>query len=268
VSDQQQQLTGPVLRVAGLTIDVGGVELVRGVDFEVQPGERVGIIGASGSGKTLSCLAVAGLLPRGLRVRGSIRLAGVPWDLAGGRESALAKLRGDRIGMVFQEPMTALNPTMRIGRQVAEVMLIHHTAGRRGAARITLDLLAATGLAEPERIARSYPHQLSGGQRQRVVLAIALANSPDVLICDEPTTALDVTVQARVLALIDRRVREENAALLFVSHNLAVVAEVCDRVLVMYDGRVVEAGTVIDVLSNPQHPHTRALLADAELSAP
>ena len=168
--------------------------------------------------------------------------------------------------MVFQEPMTALNPTMRIGRQVAEVMLIHRTADRRQAKAATLRLLADTGLADPERMARSYPHQLSGGQRQRVVLAIALANSPDLLICDEPTTALDVTVQATVLALIDRRIREENAALLFVSHNLAVVAQICDRVLVMYEGRIVEVGTVVDVLTNPRHPHTRALIADAELT--
>jgi ABC-type glutathione transport system ATPase component len=261
-------VTAVLLQVDELRIAAGGVELVRGVSFDLGPGERVGIIGASGSGKTLTCLAVAGLLPAGLRLTGSIRLADVPFDLAAGRESALAKLRGSRIGMVFQEPMTALNPTMRIGRQVAEVMLIHRTASRRDAAAATVRLLAATGLADPERIARSYPHQLSGGQRQRVVLAIALANSPDVLICDEPTTALDVTVQARVLDLIDRRVREENAALLFISHNLAVVAQVCDRVLVMFDGRIVETGTVVDVLTNPQHPHTQALLADAELSAP
>ncbi len=257
----------PLLTVSGLTVSAG-IELVHGVDLELAAGERVGIIGASGSGKTLSCLAVAGLLPPELRVGGSIRLAGFDHDLVTAGERRLATLRGNRIGMVFQEPMTALNPTRRIGRQVAEVMRLHTPSGRREAAAKTLDLLAATGLPEPERIARSYPHQLSGGQRQRIVLAIALANSPDLLICDEPTTALDVTVQATVLALIDRRVREENAALLFISHNLAVVAEVCDRVLVMFEGRVVEAGSVEQVLTEPQHPHTRALLADAELSAP
>ena len=259
-------MSAPLLQVSELFVRAGGVELVRGVSFAVAAGERVGLIGASGSGKTMTCLAVAGLLPSGLRMEGSVRLEGTSFDLASARESGLARLRGDRIGMVFQEPMTALNPTMRIGRQVAEVMLIHRTADRRQAKAATLRLLADTGLADPERMARSYPHQLSGGQRQRVVLAIALANSPDLLICDEPTTALDVTVQATVLALIDRRIREENAALLFVSHNLAVVAQICDRVLVMYEGRIVEVGTVVDVLTNPRHPHTRALIADAELT--
>ncbi len=262
------QTVEPILRVRGVTVSAGGTELVHGVDLDLMPGERVGIIGASGSGKTLTCMAVAGLLSGGLRAAGSIRLVGVATDLIGARESALAKIRGMRIGMVFQEPMTALNPTMRIGKQVAEVMRIHGTQDRRGAARATVELLNQTGLPDPERIARSYPHQLSGGQRQRVVLAIAMANGPDVLICDEPTTALDVTVQATVLALIDRRVREENAALLFISHDLAVVAEVCDRVLVMYGGHVVETGSVLQVLADPQHPHTRRLLADAELSLP
>ncbi|WP_111765624.1 ABC transporter ATP-binding protein [Nakamurella deserti] len=257
---------GTLLSVSRLTV-TAGIELVHGVDLELAAGERVGIIGASGSGKTLTCLAVAGLLPPELRVAGSIRLDGVDHDLVDAGERRLAKLRGSRVGMVFQEPMTALNPTMRIGRQVAEVMRLHTPVGRREAAAATLTLLDATGLPDPARIARSYPHQLSGGQRQRIMLAIALANSPDLLICDEPTTALDVTVQATVLALIDRRVREENAALLFISHNLAVVAEVCDRVLVMFEGRIVEAGTVEQVLTDPQHPHTRSLLADAELSA-
>jgi ABC-type dipeptide/oligopeptide/nickel transport system ATPase component len=255
-----------LLTVSGLTV-TAGTALVHGIDFSLAAGERVGVIGASGSGKTLTCLAVAGLLPPELRVGGSIRMDGVAYDLVDAPERQLARLRGDRVGMVFQEPMTALNPTMRIGRQVAEVMRLHTSVGRREAAAATRELLAATGLPEPERITRSYPHQLSGGQRQRVMLAIALANSPDLLICDEPTTALDVTVQATVLALIDRRVREENAALLFISHNLAVVAEVCDRVLVMYQGRIVEAGSVEQILTDPRHPHTLALLADAELSA-
>ncbi len=260
-------MTVPLLEVSSLSISAGGQALVSDVDVTVAPGERVGLIGASGSGKTLTCLAVVGLLPRGLRASGSVRLDGTGFDVLTASEAQLAKLRGRRIGMVFQEPMTALNPTMRIGRQVAEVLRIHRTAGPRDAAHRAQALLESTGLTDVERIGRSYPHQLSGGQRQRVVLAIALANSPDLLICDEPTTALDVTVQATVLDLIDRRVREEDAALLFVSHNLAVVAQVCDRVLVMHEGRVVESGTVVGVLTEPHHPQTKALLADAELTS-
>jgi len=264
---QPQPSDDPLLQVSDLTIRAGDDTLVRGVGFTVGRGERVGLIGSSGSGKTLTCLAVAGLLPGELAVAGSIRLAGEPFDLAGATERALAPLRGKRIGMVFQEPMTALNPTMRVGRQVAEVLRVHRTASRREAPAQVAELLAATGLDDPQRIARSYPHQLSGGQRQRVVLAIALANSPDLLICDEPTTALDVTVQARVLDLIDRRVTDVDAALLFVSHNLAVIAQVCDRVLVMHGGEIVEEGSVVDVLTQPQHPRTVALLADAELTS-
>jgi peptide/nickel transport system ATP-binding protein len=169
--------------------------------------------------------------------------------------------------MVFQEPKTALNPTMRVDRQVAEVMLLHRSGAGRAAVRAeVLDLLSAVGLPDPERIARSYPHQLSGGQRQRVVLAIAMANNPALLICDEPTTALDVSVQARVLELIDARAREMGSALLFISHDLAVVASVCDYLLVMWQGRVVERGPVTTVLTDPQHEHTRQLLADADLT--
>jgi peptide/nickel transport system ATP-binding protein len=256
-----------VLTVEHLTIRAGGLELVHDVSFTIDPDERLGIIGASGSGKTLTCMAVAGLLPEGLRATGSVRLAGVDVDLVNGSERRLAAVRGLRIGTVFQEPMTALNPTMTIGRQVAEVMIRHRTKGRKAARAQVLELLAATGLPEPERMARSYPHQLSGGQRQRVVLAIAIANRPDLLICDEPTTALDVTVQARVLELIAEQSRAVRAALLFISHDLAVVASLCDRLLVMFDGRVVEQGDVVDVLTSPQHPHTRQLLADSDLSA-
>jgi ABC-type glutathione transport system ATPase component len=259
----------PLLEVEDLCVNFAGARrapIVRSISFAVLPGERVGIIGSSGSGKTLACLAIAGLLPTGLTASGSVRLAGVPFDLVAARESALAAVRGRRIGMVFQEPLSALNPTMRVGKQVAEVMLIHRTVPRRLTKNRSTELLRSTGLSDPERIAASYPHELSGGQRQRVVLAIALANSPDLLICDEPTTALDVTVQATVLDLIDRRVREENAALLFVSHNLAVVAAVCDRILVMDGGSIVEAGSVLRVLESPQHPKTQSLLADADLS--
>jgi peptide/nickel transport system ATP-binding protein len=255
-----------LLAVEGLGVAAGTQELVRGIDFTLEPGERVGIIGASGSGKTLTCLAIAGLLPDGLTATGSVRLADAPHDLVTATERQLAALRGLRIGMVFQEPMTALNPTMTIGKQVAEVLRRHASMSKASRRQRVRELLADTGLPEPERMVRSYPHQLSGGQRQRVVLAIALANSPDLLICDEPTTALDVTVQARVLELIDARARAADAAVLFISHDLAVVASLCDRILVMQDGRIVEHGSTVQVLTDPQHPHTRQLLADADLT--
>ena len=254
-----------LLQVVDLRVSAGGTELVHGVSLELARRERVGIIGASGSGKTLTCMAIAGLLPQELTASGSIRLADTGFDMLAASERQLAGIRGNRIGMVFQEPMTALNPTMTIGRQVAEVIRRHRDPGRRETRQQVTELLASTGLPEPERMMRSYPHQLSGGQRQRVVLSIALANAPDLLICDEPTTALDVTVQAKVLDLIGTRSAAVDAAVLFISHDLAVVAQVCDRVLVMFNGAVVEQGPVTQVLTDPQHEHTRRLIADAEL---
>jgi peptide/nickel transport system ATP-binding protein len=255
-----------VLEVDNLTITAGSVPLVSDVSFRIGPRERVGIIGASGSGKTLTCMAVAGLLPEGLQGTGSIRLDGFDGNIVTADERRLAAERGRLTGMVFQEPMTALNPTMRVDKQVAEVLLIHGSRpDRRSAREVVLELLEAVGLQDPERIARSYPHQLSGGQRQRVVLAIALANSPALLICDEPTTALDVSVQARVLELIDARTAAIGSALLFISHDLAVVASLCDYLLVMWEGRIVERGPVVEVLADPQHDHTRRLLVDADL---
>jgi ABC-type glutathione transport system ATPase component len=259
-----RQPEGPLLAVDNLTVRAGCVELLHGISLEVAHRERVGVIGASGSGKSLTCMAIAGLLPDGLTTSGSVSLSGVTGNLLTAGERELAGIRGSRTGMVFQEPMTALNPTMRIGRQVAEVMRIHGRSAE--AARTAVgELITAVDLPDPDRIARAYPHQLSGGQRQRVVLAIALANNPDLLICDEPTTALDVTVQARVLELIDDRAAAAGSAVLFISHDLAVVARVCDRLLVMYDGRIVEQGAVTSVLTDPQHQHTRQLLADADL---
>jgi ABC-type dipeptide/oligopeptide/nickel transport system ATPase component len=223
----------PTLEVSGLTIRAGSLTLVDDVSFRVEPRQRVGLIGASGSGKTLTCMAVAGLLPDGLAATGSVQVAGFRTNMIGASERSLAQVRGRLTGMVFQEPMTALNPTKRVDKQVAEVMLVHRNGSSRAAARAqaqakVLDLLDAVGLPDPARIARSFPHQLSGGQRQRVVLAIAMANSPGLLICDEPTTALDVSVQARVLQLIDERATALGSALLFISHDLAVVASVCD----------------------------------------
>ncbi|WP_086856173.1 ABC transporter ATP-binding protein [Amycolatopsis lexingtonensis] len=239
------------LSVRGLSVS----SLVRDVSFEIGAGERVGLIGESGSGKSLTALSVMGLLPDELRASGSIRLG--DRELLGMSEKDLSRLRGDELAMVFQEPMTALNPAMRVGRQVTEPGRIH---GRRHRAE---DLLGAVGLAGT---ARAYPHQLSGGQRQRVVLAMALANEPSLLICDEPTTALDVTVQAQILALIKAALSRESA-LLFITHDLAVVASVCERVLVMLDGEIVEAGSTREVLTAPKHEYTRKLLAASDLEA-
>jgi oligopeptide/dipeptide ABC transporter ATP-binding protein len=256
----------PVLTVQGLSVAARHTALVDGVSFTLAPGERVGVIGESGSGKSLTCLAVLGLLPRGLTATGSVRLAGVREDLIGAPERLLGSLRGRRMAMVFQEPMTALNPVMRVGAQVAEGMRLHRTQpDARAADRAAVELLAKVRLPDPAQAARAYPHQLSGGQRQRVVVAMALANDPDVLLCDEPTTALDVTVQAQVLELVLAGIAERDAALLFISHDLAVVATVCRRLLVMYGGRVVEAGTVEQVLTRPQHRYTQGLVAASEL---
>jgi oligopeptide/dipeptide ABC transporter ATP-binding protein len=253
-----------VLSVHGLNVTVRETALVSDVELTVGPGERVGLIGESGSGKSLTALSILGLLPEDVIASGSVRLTGVSHELIGADERRMSRVRGLQISMVFQEPMTALNPTMRIGDQLAEAMLIHHTRSGRGAARA-----AATELLElvqlPADTLRAYPHQLSGGQRQRVVLAIALANDPALLICDEPTTALDVTVQALVLDLILRGVVARSSALLFITHDLAVVATVCERVLVMYGGRVVESGPVGEVFTRPRHRYTEGLLAASDL---
>ncbi|WP_336205323.1 ABC transporter ATP-binding protein [Nonomuraea sp. LPB2021202275-12-8] len=248
-----------MLSVEGLTVRAGSVELVRDVSFQIAPGERVGLIGESGSGKSLTALSLMGLLPEGVGASGRARLR--DRDLVGVTERRLKDLRGRVVSMVFQEPMTALNPLMRVGAQVAEVMTLHGKPGGQARAR-AVELLGRVRLPQPEQVARAYPHQLSGGQRQRVMLAIALANEPELLICDEPTTALDVTVQKQMLDLI----AEVAPALLFITHDLAVVASVCERVLVMYGGRVVESGPIREVFGSPRHRYTEGLLAASKLT--
>ncbi|WP_411284794.1 dipeptide ABC transporter ATP-binding protein [Lapillicoccus sp.] len=258
---------GPVLDVRSLGVGVHGISLVEDVSFSIGRGERVGLIGESGSGKSLTGLSLLGLLPEDLEPTGSVRLAGVAHDVVGASERQLARVRGRDIAMVFQEPMTALNPTMRIGDQVAESMLIHGTQPDRAAARAkAVELLDQVRLPDPAAAARAYPHQLSGGQCQRVVVALALANDPELLICDEPTTALDVTVQALVLDLIVRGVRARESAMLLITHDLSVVATACERVLVMYGGRIVEAGPVDEVFTTPRHRYTEGLLAASDLA--
>ena len=261
--------TDSVLRVEDLSVAAGDTPLLHDVNFTIHRGERVGLIGESGSGKSLTALAVMGLLGEGLRSSGEVWLSArtpARRNLLQTGQRELAQLRGDAMSMVFQEPMTALNPTMKVGAQVAEVMRIHRTQSGKGALSRAVALLDQVGLPDPEHVARAFPHQLSGGQRQRVVLAIALANDPGLLICDEPTTALDVTVQATVLDLVVRGVEARDAAMLFITHDLAVVASVCERVLVMYGGRIVEAGPVHQVFTDPRHRYTQGLVAASDLA--
>jgi oligopeptide/dipeptide ABC transporter ATP-binding protein len=255
-----------VLTVRGLSVSVRDTTLVSDVDLTVGAGERVGLIGESGSGKSLTALSILGLLPEDVHAAGSVRLDGVGHELVGADERRMSRVRGRDIAMVFQEPMTALNPTMRIGDQLTEAMVIHKTLAKPAARTAAAELLDRVQL--PAETLRAYPHQLSGGQRQRVVLALALANDPALLICDEPTTALDVTVQALVLDLIVRGVMDRSSALLFITHDLAVVATVCERVLVMYGGRVVESGPVSEVFTRPRHRYTQGLLGASDLESP
>ncbi|MEO7132026.1 MAG: ABC transporter ATP-binding protein [Dermatophilaceae bacterium] len=263
---EEAAATEQVLEVRDLSVRIGRVALLHDLTFSIARGERVGLIGESGSGKSLTSLALMGLLPEQAVVDGSIRLLGAEGELVGASERRLARSRGRDIAMVFQEPMTALNPTMRVGVQVAESLTVHHTIkGRHAVWERVLELLGQVGLRDPAETAKAFPHQLSGGQRQRVVVAIALANDPGLLVCDEPTTALDVTVQATVLDLIVRGVESRDAAMLLITHDLSVVATVCERVLVMYGGRIVEAGTVADVFTRPRHRYTEGLLAASDL---
>jgi peptide/nickel transport system ATP-binding protein len=244
----------------GLTIAYGpGVPAVSDVHLRVRRREIVGVIGESGSGKSSVALAALGLLPDSARTFAQ-RLTIDGEDVRGFSEKEWATVRGVRASMVFQEPMSALNPCMRIGAQIAEVLLIHGVADRRTASARALEILRLVRMPDAERRMRYYPHQLSGGQRQRVVIAIAVAAGPALLVADEPTTALDVTVQAQILELI-RTLRDETGmGVLFISHDLGVVGQMCDRVAVMYRGAVVEHGPAAEVLADPQHPYTRALL--------
>lgn len=258
-----------LLEVRDLTITPTGAQepVLHDVSLDLAPGERVGLIGESGSGKSLTAQSVMGLLPEELHPQGRVSLQGHAGNLLEASEKTLAGMRSDIVSMVFQEPMSALNPLMRIGDQIAEVLRIHGTVPRSQTPARVRELLADVHMPDPDSARFAYPHQMSGGQRQRVMLAIALANSPRLLICDEPTTALDVTVQRRMLELIAERVAAVQAGLLFITHDLAVVAGICDRVIVMYRGRVVETGTVTEIFTAPRHEYTRGLLASSDLEA-
>ncbi|MGW1723354.1 ATP-binding cassette domain-containing protein [Streptomyces sp. NPDC002306] len=251
-----------LLDVHGLTVRTDdGRTLVDDLSFTVDTGERLGLIGESGSGKSLTTLAVLGLLPDGMTATGSVELAGT--QIVGAPEKRLTAVRGRDAAVVFQEPLTALDPLMRVGRLIAEPLARRTGLKRRALRTAVTEALVRVRMPEPERIARAFPHEMSGGQRQRVALAMALACEPSLLIADEPTTALDVSVQAEILELLDTLVREREMAVLFVSHDLAVIAKVTDRALVLKDGRAVEQGPVLDVIGSPRAAYTKALVAGA-----
>ena len=237
----------------------GVVRAVDGVSFCIDRGETLGIVGESGSGKSVTCLSLLGLVPQPPgRIEGAgAVLEGI--DLLRCPQEVLRGIRGRRVAMIFQDPMTSLNPYMTIEEQLMEPLLIHEKIGRAAAARMALQALQEVGVPEAEQRIRSYPHQFSGGMRQRVMIAMALIGKPDLLIADEPTTALDVTVQAQILDLIAQQQRQRGVAVIFISHDLSVVAGFCDRVMVMYAGRVVETADTRAVFREPKHPYTRAL---------
>jgi oligopeptide/dipeptide ABC transporter ATP-binding protein len=261
------EMSAPAISVSDLRItatrDGLPQELVRGVSFEIGRGETLALVGESGCGKSLTSLAVMGLLAPGLSMSGRISLAGREGTIAFERLSPAERRRlcGRRLGMVFQEPMTSLNPMQRVGDQIAETLTTHGICPRAEAWRRAVAMLERMGIPEPERRARALPHELSGGMRQRVMIALAMIGEPDLLIADEPTTALDVTVQAQILDLIRSLARERGTATLFISHDLAVVADIADRVAVMYAGEIVETGPIEMILARPRHPYTAGLIA-------
>ncbi len=256
-------MDAPLLEVRDLSLSLptarGRVQALREVSFTMGRGDTVGLIGESGCGKSLTSLALMGLLPEGAQVEGSIRLLGQ--ELVGLDDAAMSRLRGDRVAMVFQEPMTALNPLHRIGDQVAEPLRLHRRLDRAAARAEALRLLERVRLPQAARRLDAFPHELSGGQRQRVTIAMALACNPDLLIADEPTTALDVTIQREVLDLIAELVDESDMGLLLISHDLAVIAENVERMMVMYGGSVVESGPTDEVFARLAHPYSRGLFA-------
>nr|WP_234705607.1 ABC transporter ATP-binding protein [Sinorhizobium meliloti] len=240
-----------------LKVAFDGVQVLHGIDLNVAKGEAVGLVGESGCGKSVTWLAALGLLPGKAAVTGSVRIDGR--ELCGARRTALEEVRGGRIAMIFQDPSSSLNPVLRIGRQIVEALYIHR--GLRGdAARVeALRLMDMVGIPDAARRFDLYPHEFSGGQCQRLMIAMALAGEPDLLIADEPTTALDATIQAQILDLLNTLRAETGMALVFISHDLGAVSQVCDRVCVMYAGRIVEEGSVAQLFSEPRHPYTRGL---------
>ncbi|WP_011580649.1 MULTISPECIES: ABC transporter ATP-binding protein [Chelativorans] len=254
-----------LLQIEKLTLSIGGSQILRSIDISIEPGEIMGLVGESGSGKSMTALSIMKLLPPGARAGGRVQFDGI--DILSAPEAAMCRLRGDDIGMIFQEPMTALNPVKTIGQQVAEGIRWHTGANRADAESRARAMLERVGLPEKEFPLTRYPHELSGGQRQRVVIAIACALKPKLLIADEPTTALDVVLQRQILTLLRELVNESGMSLLLISHDLAVVAEMTDRLTIIRDGAVMEAGETVQILSRKTHPYTRQL-AEASTHVP
>jgi oligopeptide/dipeptide ABC transporter ATP-binding protein len=261
------QLMGePLLQVSDLHVQIasrrGLVRAVDGVSLEVAPGRAIGLVGESGSGKSMTLRAILGVLPPEAKVTsGQIMFEGA--DLAHASGAQLNRIRGPRIAMIFQEPMSALNPVMRVGRQIAEGPQVHLGMNRAQSAERALELMRRVGIPDAERRFRSFPHEFSGGMRQRVMIAMALACDPALILCDEPTTALDVTIQDQILRLLARLCQESGTSLVFVTHDLPVVAQLCDQLAVMYAGQIVERGPVEEVLTSPRHPYTVGLVRSA-----
>ena len=254
----------PILEVTDLTVDfqtaAGVVQAVRGISFSMERGQTLAIVGESGSGKSVTSRAIMGILAKNARIRhGQIHFGGQ--DLLQCTQKQLCSIRGNRIAMVFQDPLSSLDPVMRIGQQITEVMILKLGISPKDARKKALALLSEVGIRDPERCYRQFPHELSGGMRQRIVIAIALAADPALLICDEPTTALDVTIQSQILELLGRLKQQRGLSMLFITHDFGVVANVADRIGVMYAGKMVEYGTAEEIFYDPRHPYTRALLA-------
>jgi len=252
-----------VLNISDLRIGLRAdaeVELLHGVSMTLARGERVGLVGESGSGKSLLSLSVMGLQPPAIDVRsGSIRVNGS--EVVGARDSRLDELRGRSMAMIYQDPMSSLNPVRSVGAQIVEAIRAHATVSRAAARRTAIDLLGSVGVRDPHRTVDNYPHEFSGGMRQRVMIAMAISCEPDLLLADEPTTALDVTTQAKIMELLDDLVEQRGMSVIFVTHDIALASSFCSRIDVMRRGEVVETGPTAEVMRNPQHPYTSALLA-------
>ena len=259
-------MTTPLLSIRDLTISFGPFEAVRDVSFDIMPGETLALVGESGSGKSVTALSALRLLPASAHLDGEILFEGE--NLARADEATLRSVRGNRVGMIFQEPMSSLNPVHTIGRQIGEVLAIHQGLRKTAARARSVELLDAVGIPDPASRIDDYPHQLSGGQRQRVMIAMALANDPKLLIADEPTTALDVTVQAQILDLLKSLQQKNGMAMLFITHDLSIVRRIADRVCVMTKGEIVESGPEEAIFANPQHDYTKHLLAAAPRGTP